>query len=93
MVPLREGRVYLSRLGLERLARPSQQKSSTAAAESERSRYPISVITMVSPPDRSHRIECEFVASARRHSERAITPSNNSRPHSGAPALGALRTR
>lgn len=74
MVPLRQGGVYLSRRGLERLAKPSQQKSSTATAQSVRSRYPISVITMVSPPDRSHRIEYEFVASARRLSEQPITP-------------------
>ena len=50
--------LYLSRRRLVRLVKPSQQKSSSATVESVRSRYPISVITMVWSPDRSHRIEC-----------------------------------
>lgn len=39
---------YLSRCRFVRLVNPSQQKSSTATAESVRSRYPISGITKVS---------------------------------------------
>jgi len=79
LIAVGKRRVYLSRCRFVRLAKPSQQKSSTATAESARSRYPISVITMVLPPDRSHRIDVEFVASAPQLSERPITSSGNSR--------------
>src|SRR6516165_421891 len=85
MVPLGRRRVYLSRFGFVRLAKPSQQKSSTATAESVSSRYPISVITMVSPPDRSHRIEhgvCRERAATFRvpdHKERFFVPRTAAR--------------